>query len=200
MFSSACIVWGNRIMECRCLQAVLASAPCGQLLPHHLSTLASTHPAASQEEDRIQASDELELLAAIRSKHKARSFAVCPPGAAGRRAGAGGHVASLVLALTNNSLELWDVSEGSAGAADGEEGEGAVAHKAAASGASGAAEKAQTLDLAGHRSDVRAVALASDDSLALSASNNCVKVGRVRGQLGTRGGAAGACRCTLGAA
>lgn len=131
----------------------------------------------TQEEDHIQASDELELLAAIRSKHKARSFAVCPPGAAGRRAGAGGHVASLVLSLTNNSLELWDVSEGGAAAAEDAEGEGAAAHKAAAaSGASGAAEKAQTLDLAGHRSDVRAVALASDDSLALSASNNCVKV------------------------
>ena len=56
-------------------------------------------------------------------------------------------------------------------------GEGAAADKAAAAaGASGAAEKAQSLDLAGHRSDVRAVALASDDSLALSASNNCVKV------------------------
>ncbi len=137
----------------------------------------ATAHSPPQEEDHIQASDELELLSAIRSKHKARSFAVCPPGAAGRRAGAGGHVASLVLALTNNSLELWDVSEGGAAAGGEEEGEeGAAAHKAAPSGASGAAEKAQTLDLAGHRSDVRAVALASDDSLALSASNNCVKV------------------------
>jgi U3 small nucleolar RNA-associated protein 12 len=114
------------------------------------------------------AGDELQLVAAIRSKHKARSVAVVPPEAvnAGRRAGAGGHVASLVLALTNNSLEVWDVSEGS------EPPEGA-----AASGASGVAERAQAIDLPGHRADVRALALAGDDSLVLSASNNCVKVG-----------------------
>ena len=107
-------------------------------------------------------------MAAIRSKHKARSVAVVPPEAvgAGRRSGAGGHVASLVLALTNNSLEVWDVNEG----AEPPEG-------AAASGASGVAERAQAIDLPGHRADVRALALAGDDSLVLSASNNCVKVG-----------------------
>ncbi len=130
-------------------------------------------------------------MAAIRSKHKARSFAVCPPAAAGRRAGAGGHVASLVLSLTNNSLELWDVTEGGAEAAGG--GEGAAAAAAAgAGGATGSAEKAQTIDLAGHRSDIRALALASDDSLCLSASNSSVKVcdtGR-----GLRSGAALLCR------
>ena len=114
------------------------------------------------------ASDELELLAALRSKHKARSCAVCPPAAAGgRRAGAGGFIASLVLSMANNSLELWDVSEGGAAAAAGGDGGG---------GAAGTAEKAQTVDLAGHRSDVRALALASDDSICLSASNNSVKV------------------------
>ena len=119
-----------------------------------------------QEEERLRAADELELVAAVRSKHKARSFALCPPAAAGRRAGAGGHVASLVLALTNNSLELWDITEG----AQQQQEEGG-------SGAVGAAEKAQTLDLAGHRSDVRALALSSDDAMCLSASSNCVKVG-----------------------
>ncbi|KAL4429403.1 hypothetical protein ABPG77_005177 [Micractinium sp. CCAP 211/92] len=128
-----------------------------------------------EDDDRLTAGDELELVAAIRSKHKARSFAVCPPAAAGRRAGAGGHVASLVLSLTNNSLELWDVTEGGAEAAGG--GEGAAAAAAAgAGGATGSAEKAQTIDLAGHRSDIRALALASDDSLCLSASNSSVKV------------------------
>lgn len=123
-------------------------------------------------------------MAAIRSKHKARSFAVCPPAAAGRRAGAGGYVASLVLALTNNSLELWELSEGAAGAAGGgTAGEGGAAV--------GVAEKAQNLDLAGHRSDVRAVALASDDSLLLSASNNCVKVRRGAGAVTGGGGGGG---------
>lgn len=139
-----------------------------------LPTSARTPRPVAQDDDRLTAGDELELVAAIRSKHKARSFAVCPPAAAGRRAGAGGHVASLVLALTNNSLELWDVAEGGAEAAGS--GEGAAA-AAGASGSTGSAEKAATIDLAGHRSDIRALALASDDSLCLSASNSSVKVG-----------------------
>lgn len=144
--------------------------PCLLQPSPHLPAL----PRLLQDDDRLTAGDELELVAAIRSKHKARSFAVCPPAAAGRRAGAGGHVASLVLALTNNSLELWDVTEGGVAAAGGGE---AAATAAGAAGASGSAEKAQTIDLAGHRSDIRALALASDDSLCLSASNSSVKVG-----------------------
>ena len=112
------------------------------------------------------AADELELVAAVRSKHKARSFALCPPAAVALCAGAGGHAASFVLALTNNSLELWDITEGPQQQQQEEGGSGAV----------GAAEKAQTLDLAGHRSDVRAPALSSDVAICLSASSNCVKV------------------------
>ncbi|KAL4458578.1 hypothetical protein ABPG75_013443 [Micractinium tetrahymenae] len=137
---------------------------------------AAAAAAGGEDDDRLTAGDELELVAAIRSKHKARSFAVCPPAAAGRRAGAGGHVASLVLSLTNNSLELWDVTDGGAAAAGGGGEAAAAAAGAAGTAASGSAEKAQTLDLAGHRSDIRALALASDDSLCLSASNNSVKV------------------------
>ena len=58
----------------------------------------------------------------------------------------------LVLALANNSLETWELKEG-------EE-----------------PEKAAAIDGPGHRSDIRAVALSSDDSMCLSTSNSGVKI------------------------
>ena len=122
--------------------------------------------AAAAEEERLAASDELELVAALRSKHKVRSVAAVPPGAPGARAARQRGTVQLALALANNSLELWEVGpapppSGEAGAA------AAVAYKA---------DKAQTIDGGGHRSDVRALALASDDSVCLSAAAGSAKL------------------------
>lgn len=99
--------------------------------------------------DELHAGDELEPTAALRTKHKVRSFAYLPKARSGC-------VATVVLSLANNSLEMWDVKE------------------------AGGSEKVQVIDSAGHRSDVRALALASDDSLCLSASSSGVKVWNAR--------------------
>ena len=58
----------------------------------------------------------------------------------------------LVLSLANNSLEVWEFKEG----------EEAV--------------RSSAIDGGGHRSDIRALALSSDDSMCLSTSNSGVKV------------------------
>jgi U3 small nucleolar RNA-associated protein 12 len=112
-------------------------------------------PAGTGEEvDTLIAADELEPLAAVRCKHKLRSFAFVPGEPSGSRRSVGGQplASRLVLALANNSLEVWDAGD-----------EGAV-------------ERAAALDAGGHRSDVRAVALSSDDALCLSGSNAGIKV------------------------
>eukprot|EP00898_Chlorokybus_atmophyticus_P008490 jgi/Chlat1/8642/Chrsp87S00661 len=99
------------------------------------------------DEPGVSAADELELLTVIRTKTKVRSFSFCPSPS---RKGA---VLEVALALHNNSLEVWAVRSGAK-----------------------EAEKVQTLDQQGHRTDVRAVVLSSDDSLLVSLSHSAVKV------------------------
>lgn len=65
--------------------------------------------------DTISASDELEPLTTLRSKHKLRAFAYCPAGGNGGGRRGAGHVAQLVLALANNSLEVGRAWSGDAG-------------------------------------------------------------------------------------
>ena len=144
-------------------------------------------PAAvggAAEGEQLAASDELELVAALRSKHKVRSFAYVPAAAPGGRAVRQRGAMQLVLALANNSLEVWEVGPGAAAEARASgEGEGA------GGSSSYKAEKVQTVDGGGHRSDVRAVALSSDDSMCLSGGwvagsggvGRSCRVGRARG-------------------
>jgi U3 small nucleolar RNA-associated protein 12 len=110
--------------------------------------------AAEEEARGLTAGDEFELVGTVRSKHKARGAAFCPPSA--RRAAP----ARLLLALANNSLEVWEL--------DAQPGAGA--------GGGGGAARAQVVDAGGHRSDVRCLALSSDDALCLSGSSSGVKV------------------------
>ena len=102
--------------------------------------------------DEIKASDELELVQTIRSKNKLTSFSVNPSKKSKK------YILRLVLATSNNMMELWDV----------------VKNKKEDSGSE--AVKAAAIDGPGHRSDVRALALSSDDSLCISTSNSGVKV------------------------
>lgn len=125
-----------------------------------------------EEEDAVVATDELEAVSVIRSKHKVRSFAYAPStntqssliagtkrnlrsnsAIAAHGASSSSTQARLILSLTNNSLEIWDIKEGEA-----------------------SPEKSQVLDTAGHRSDIRALALSSDDSLCASASSSGIKL------------------------
>lgn len=108
-----------------------------------------------EEEDQLSAVDELELIATIRSKHKVSAAAMAPP--TGRRA-----PSRLVLALANNSLEVYEIKENNYEKTD----------------ANTATEvsKLLAIDNHGHRSDIRAVTLSSDDSMVLSTSNSGVKI------------------------
>lgn len=94
----------------------------------------------------IKAADELELVATVRSKNKLTSFAVH------RKATSKKSLVSMVLATSNNVLELWDIKEEKEPV------------------------KTATIDGMGHRSDVRSLALSSDDALCLSTSNAGAKL------------------------
>ena len=99
-----------------------------------------------------EAGDELTGAGLLHCKGKVRGFCFLSEGLrppAGR--GAGPAVARLAVGLGNNSFEVHDV---------GEEG----------------AAKVHTVDREGHRTDVRALALASDDSVMVTCSHEEVKV------------------------
>lgn len=102
--------------------------------------------------DGVAAADELELLALVTSEHRLRSVAVL---------GATASTLRLVAATRSGVLERHDVR---------------VAEKRR-SGAPDAAETlARTLELPGHRSAVRGVALSPDGDAVATASQHAVKV------------------------
>mmetsp|Transcript_32735 Transcript_32735/g.72312 ORF Transcript_32735/g.72312 Transcript_32735/m.72312 type:complete len:987 (-) Transcript_32735:326-3286(-) len=134
---------------------------------------------AAEEGDVVQASDELEPLHVVSCKHKIKSFAFAPraamkaaaAGAGGKRpkagsgtgAAASGPLARLALSMANNSLDVVEVVSAQTGGGD-------------AAVVSVSHEVAGRLELTGHRSDIRTLALSPDDQLLMSASNSAVKV------------------------
>jgi U3 small nucleolar RNA-associated protein 12 len=99
-----------------------------------------------------EAGDELVAAGLLHCKGKVRGFCFLSEGLrAPAGSGAGAAVARLAVGLGNNSFEVHDV---------GEEG----------------AAKVHTVDREGHRTDVRALALASDDSVMVTCSHEEVKV------------------------
>lgn len=113
-------------------------------------------PAVVDEEDKQDnsATDELELLCVVRSSHKIKSFAFSPDVAKDG-------TSSLLLGLQNNSIETFALSP-------------------AAQDIEARYSKAHSLTLSGHRSDVRFVAVSSDDQLLLSLSSSSVKIWNAR--------------------
>ncbi|KAF9989876.1 hypothetical protein BGZ79_004915, partial [Entomortierella chlamydospora] len=113
-----------------------------------------TAGAAAEEpvDETIQATDEITPWHVIRSGAKFRSFDFAPAKDVQKI----GHV-QLVASLNNNTVEVWTLP-----------------HPTAAKNEEVADEpnKAYTLELPGHRSDIRTVALSSDDELLCSASNS----------------------------
>ncbi|KAL4144980.1 hypothetical protein PRNP1_012654 [Phytophthora ramorum] len=109
-----------------------------------------------EEEDAADnsATDELELLCVVRSSHRVKSFAFSPDVAKDG-------TTSLMLGLQNNSIETYTLSP-SAVALEDRYG------------------KSHALTLSGHRSDVRQVAISSDDQLILSLSGASVKIWNAR--------------------
>ncbi|PNW77485.1 hypothetical protein CHLRE_10g438700v5 [Chlamydomonas reinhardtii] len=118
--------------------------------------------AADDGEDGIKAGDVLEAVQLISSKHgKIRAFAFAPPAA---RLPAG-VACRLALALATNQIEVVDVSS--------ESPEYATSSR---------------LELPGHRSDVRCLALSPDDSALLTGSSDALKLWNPR---------TGACLATM---
>lgn len=103
----------------------------------------------------LVATDEFELHATVATGHKARSVSFAPS--------ADPTTARLLVALGNNSAAVFGVPRAPPQ-------EGGV-HEG---------ERQLVLSQQGHRSDVRAVALSSDDSMLASASNGMVKVWNAR--------------------
>ncbi|KAF9937104.1 hypothetical protein BGZ65_001814 [Modicella reniformis] len=118
--------------------------------------------AATEEpvDETIQATDEITPWHVIRSGAKFRSFDFAPV----KDVEKSGHT-QLVVSLNNNTVEVWT-----------------ILHPDAAKKEEVADEpnRAYTLELAGHRSDIRAVALSSDDELLCSASNNSLKIWNIK--------------------
>ncbi|KAG6578194.1 WD repeat-containing protein 3 [Phytophthora cinnamomi] len=100
------------------------------------------------------ATDELELLCVVRSSHRVKSFAFSPDVAKDG-------TTSLMLGLQNNSIETYTLSPSAATLED-------------------RYGKSHALTLSGHRSDVRQVAISSDDQLILSLSGASVKIWNAR--------------------
>ncbi|GLD97227.1 hypothetical protein PINS_up005910 [Pythium insidiosum] len=100
------------------------------------------------------ATDEFELLCVVRSAHRIKSFAFSPDVAKDG-------TTSLLLGLQNNSIETYTLTP-SATELDARH------------------AKAHAITLSGHRSDVRFVAISSDDQLLLSLSSAAVKIWNAR--------------------
>uniref|UniRef100_A0AAV1V9J5 Small-subunit processome Utp12 domain-containing protein n=1 Tax=Peronospora matthiolae TaxID=2874970 RepID=A0AAV1V9J5_9STRA len=119
--------------------------------------LHKTQAAKEEEEEDAAdnlATDELELLCVVRSSHRVKSFAFSPDVAKDG-------TTSLMLGLQNNSIETYTLSP-SATTLENRYG------------------KSHVLTLSGHRSDVRQVAISSDDQLVLSLAGASVKIWNAR--------------------
>jgi U3 small nucleolar RNA-associated protein 12 len=112
------------------------------------------HEADEEDATDNSATDELELLCVVRSSHRIKSFAFSPDVAKDG-------TTSIMLGLQNNSIETYTLSP-SAPALEDRYG------------------KSHALTLSGHRSDVRQVAISSDDQLILSLSGASVKIWNAR--------------------
>ena len=104
----------------------------------------------------IKAMDEFEFRGTVRAAHKIRGFAFAPFQERG-----GG--IRIVVALASNALEVHSLPKPSK----------------LALGVSVSAEKVSTLDMYGHSTGIRSVALSSEDSMACTVSKNVVKVWNV---------------------
>ncbi|KAI9909542.1 hypothetical protein PsorP6_014803 [Peronosclerospora sorghi] len=114
----------------------------------------TSHEAEEKDAAENAATDELELLCVVRSTHRVKSFAFSPDVAKDG-------TTSLMLGLQNNSIETYTLSPTATTLED-------------------RYGKAHVLTLSGHRSDVRHVAISSDDQLILSLSGASVKIWNAR--------------------
>lgn len=135
--------------------------------------------------DRLVAGDELESAVVLRADHRVRSFDFSPTMG---RVGSGKDSTGVLVALHNNSMEVWGL-EGAVGGVSGGSQALLPKDKKVAKGKGGGRDDQGTgvgteatcsrvsiLDMQGHRSDVRAVAVSSDGSMVASVSHGLAKV------------------------
>lgn len=136
--------------------------------------------------DHLVAGDELETAVVLRADHRVRSFDFAPSmtKGGGGRGGKGRDSTRVLVALHNNSMEVWGL-EGAVGDVDGAAAKGKKVSKRKGGVEDGGEEEGAKveascsreaiLDLQGHRSDVRAVAVSSDGSMVASVSHGLAK-------------------------
>ena len=107
--------------------------------------------------DLLKASDEFEYYGTVRASHKIRGFTFTPY----KEKDAG---LPIVCALSTNALEVLTLRK----KREGEDKDGVVI-----------SEKVSTLDMYGHPTGIRSIALSSDDSLACTVSKNSTKIWNV---------------------
>ena len=143
--------------------------------------------------DRLVAGDELESAVVLRMDHRVRSFDFAPSmttsnsgiGSSRRgnreRGGARNDAdfdsTRILVSLHNNSMEVWGL-DGCCRSDDGKASKKAKRSENDAAddeAAATAASRMMVLDLQGHRSDVRAVAVSSDGAMVASVSHGLAK-------------------------
>lgn len=112
----------------------------------------------------VQCSDLLEVVSTVNTTHKLTSFDF-------GRVLVGSDEVEMLFGLNNNSMQLYRFGRHNASAKE-EEGKGAEN--------TGSYEKVLSLSLAGHRSDVRALALFSTDDLLLSVGQKDARMWSIR--------------------
>lgn len=105
-----------------------------------------------EDHEAIKAMDEFEFRGTVRSSHKIRAFSFVPTSERG-----GG--IRIAVALATNAFEMYSLPSSKSGPTT--------------------AEKVSTLDMYGHPTGIRSVALSSEDSMACTVSKNVVKVWNV---------------------
>ena len=114
---------------------------------------------------RGKCSDAMELVSTVKTTHKLTSFDF------GRQLKESDEV-EVLFGMNNNSMQLYRLSRNNSQATKDEEGRSMEN--------TGSYEKVLSIALAGHRSDVRALALTSTDDLILSVGQKDAKVWSVR--------------------
>lgn len=104
-------------------------------------------PEAAGDLARITVEDEYEMLPPLRLKHKVKGFSFCPRSWSLEDSILRFKVA---VSLHNNQIEEWELIEEKW-------------------------EKVHTIDMAGHRADIRSVSLSEDDSVLMTCSHSSVK-------------------------
>lgn len=134
---------------------------------------AAADPEAPVTEPEELPSDEFAHKQVLRTQHKIQSFAFSPDSKS----------KSVLVSLQNNSIELYKIrleqktqQPGESAEEAGDDGQ----EEQQKGEEEKRSEKVATVELPGHRSDIRAVAISSNDEMFLSASNNMIKLWNTR--------------------